>query len=79
MGYQSAVIEFSGSYVPEENIPAVLYSLSFDKQRASSWNDTRHLLGAVPPVLLAESYADYLKTAEACSGYDPEWEKKTPW
>ena len=75
----SAVIEFSGSYVPEENIPAVLYSLSFDKQRASSWNDTRHLLGAVPPVLLAESYADYLKTAEACSGYDPEWEKKTPW
>jgi hypothetical protein len=33
----------------------------------------------VPPILLAESYADYLKVADACSGFDPEWEKKTPW
>ena len=28
---------------------------------------------------LAESYADYLKVADACAGFDPEWEKKTPW
>ena len=75
----SAVISFSGSYVPEENIPAVLYNLSFDKQQAYSWNDRTHLLGTIPRVLLAESYADYLKVAEACTGFDPEWEKKTPW
>ena len=75
----SAVISFSGSYVPEENIPAVLYDLSFDKQHARSWNDRTHLLGDIPRVLLAESYADYLKTAEACIGFDPEWQKKTPW
>ncbi|WP_265694063.1 DUF4132 domain-containing protein [Providencia rustigianii] len=72
-------IEFSGSYVPEENIPAVLYSLSFDQSQKSSWNRSYLELKNVPPILLAESYADYLKVADACAGFDPEWEKKTPW
>ncbi|HGN1705126.1 TPA: DUF4132 domain-containing protein [Providencia rettgeri] len=72
-------IEFSGSYVPEENIPAVLYSLSFEKSQQSSWNRSYMELKDIPPILLAESYADYLKVADACAGFDPEWEKKTPW
>jgi len=33
----------------------------------------------VPPVLLAEAYADYLAVAEACAGFDAGWEKKMPW
>ncbi len=72
-------IVFSGSYVPEENIPAVLYDLEFDQLGSRSWNSNRLPLSEVPPILLAESYADYLKVADACRGFDPEWEKKTPW
>ena len=75
----SAVIRFSGSYVPEENLAAVLYDLSFEKKNVRSWRDSGMNLADVPPVLLAETYADYLKVAEACSGFDPEWQKKTPW
>ncbi|MBP6123413.1 MULTISPECIES: DUF4132 domain-containing protein [Providencia] len=72
-------IEFSGSYVPEENIPAVLYTLSFEGSQQSTWNRSYIELKDIPPILLAESYADYLKVANACAGFDPEWEKKTPW
>nr|WP_306423601.1 DUF4132 domain-containing protein [Proteus terrae] len=72
-------IGFSGSYVPEENIPAVLFDLSFEKNQQDYWDRNNVELKNVPPILLAESYADYLKIAEACAGFDPEWEKKTPW
>ena len=75
----SVRIGFSGSYVPEENIPAVLFDLGFDQIGKRSWNFTPLALHEVPPILLAESYADYLKIADACGGFDPEWEKKTPW
>ncbi|AOA57357.1 DUF4132 domain-containing protein [Acinetobacter larvae] len=72
-------ISFSGSYVPEENIPAVLYELSFERKAKHYWNNTVLTLNEVPEILLAESYADYHSVAAACAGYDPEWEKKTPW
>ncbi|MCC8365619.1 DUF4132 domain-containing protein [Xenorhabdus sp. PB61.4] len=72
-------IEFSGSYVPEENIPAVLFSLSFSKNHLYYWEKNNITLKDVPSILLAESYSDYLKLAESCVGFDPEWEKKTPW
>ena len=72
-------ITFSGSYVPEENIPAVLYELTFSKKASRSWNNNELPLKQIPPILLAESYADYLKVAASTSGFDPEWEKKTPW
>ncbi|KAA8734322.1 DUF4132 domain-containing protein [Acinetobacter qingfengensis] len=75
----SAVIHFSGSFVPEENIPAVLYDLTFEKNQIRTWSAQGIPLDQIPKVLLAECYADYLKLAAACSGYDPEWEKKTPW
>ncbi|MFU8925841.1 DUF4132 domain-containing protein [Acinetobacter puyangensis] len=75
----SAVINFSGSYVPEENIPAVLYELGFDNKTVRSWREQQLQLSQVLKVLLAECYADYLKVAAACSGFDPEWQKKTPW
>ncbi|GKX44397.1 hypothetical protein SOASR015_34310 [Pectobacterium carotovorum subsp. carotovorum] len=72
-------IGFSGSYVPEENIPAVLFDLSFEKNQQNYWDRNNLTLRDVPPILLAESYADYLKVAQACSGYDADWESKTPW
>ncbi|MFT0210989.1 DUF4132 domain-containing protein [Pseudomonas sp. F1_0610] len=70
-------IHFSGSYVPEENIPAVLYSLSFANGR--SWSAQEVALKDIPPILLAEGYADYLAVAAACGGFDPEWKKKGLW
>ncbi|AOR62972.1 DUF4132 domain-containing protein [Pectobacterium wasabiae] len=72
-------IGFSGSYVPEENIPAVLFDLSFEKNQQNYWDRNNLALQDVPPILLAESYADYLKVAQACSGFDADWENKTPW
>ena len=72
-------ISFSGSYVPEENLPAVLYELIFERPGRRYWENSAIEISEVPPILLAESYADYLKIADACSGFDPEWEKKTPW
>jgi hypothetical protein len=69
-------IEFSGSSLPEENLPAALKGLSF----TSCQGYTRIIAAeSVPPVLLAEAYADYHAVAAACSGYDPEWERKMPW
>ena len=75
----SAVIVFSGSYVPEENIPAVLYELGFETKQSYSWNTDYVALTDVNPILLAESYAEYKTVADATGGFDADWEKKTPW
>lgn len=75
----SAVIIFSGSYVPEENIPAVLYELAFETKQSYSWNTEYVALCKVNPILLAESYAEYKTVADATAGFDADWEKKTPW
>jgi hypothetical protein len=66
----TAVIEFSGSYVPEEAIPVAVIALGFRgvKRQAVALTD-------VPPVLLAECYADYAALA-ALGPYDPDWERK---
>jgi len=64
------VIEFTGSYVPEEQIPAAVQTLAFHRT-------SRPIpLAEVPPILLAESYADYVHIAEAGT-FDPDWEKKS--
>ncbi|MCL2091896.1 MAG: DUF4132 domain-containing protein [Micrococcales bacterium] len=66
-----AVLEFTGAFVPEENITVATRSLSFRRGR-------RQLpLGDVPGVLAAECYADYAALA-ALGPYDPDWETKTP-
>lgn len=73
-------IEFSGNTLPEENVAAALKALSFENSRSRSWSSDSTLpLASVPPVLLAEAYADYLAVAQACTGFDPDWEKKMPW
>lgn len=73
------VMEFSGNTLPEENVSAALKSLHFDDKRQRGWGDKSLPLAQVPPVLLAEAYADYLAVAKQCSGFDAEWEKKMPW
>ncbi|MEO6276736.1 DUF4132 domain-containing protein [Roseateles sp.] len=73
------VLEFSGNTLPEENVPAALKTLTFENTRVRAWGENVLPLASVPPVLLAEAYADYLAVANACAGFDPAWEKKMPW
>ncbi|WP_374326675.1 DUF4132 domain-containing protein [Azonexus sp.] len=73
------VVEFTGNCLPEENVAAALRVLRFEDTRGSRWQSNNLDLASVPVVLLAEAYADYLAVANVCSGFDPEWEKKSPW
>jgi hypothetical protein len=70
-------IEFSGSMVPEENVPVALFNLYFSKKPGLKHRAIE--LNQVPPVLLAEGYADYMAVAKASSGFDPKWEQKLLW
>ena len=70
-------IEFSGSMVPEENIPVVLYYLYFSNKKGLK--DSAIALDKLPKVLLAEGYANYRAVANASSGFDPNWEDKSIW
>lgn len=70
-------IEFSGSQLPEENMPAALKSLSFLPLSARSGHGPLQL-DKVPPILLAEAWGDYHTVAASCA-FDPEWERKMPW
>jgi len=73
------VLEFSGNSLPEENVPAALKTLTFEDMRIKTWGEKALPLASVPPVLLAEAWADYLAVASACAGFDAGWEKKMPW
>ncbi|MGC3953949.1 MAG: DUF4132 domain-containing protein [Propionicimonas sp.] len=66
----TAVLEFTGSILPEENIPCATESLSFERRGRSV------RLDEVPPVLVAECYADYAALA-ALGPFDPEYQKKS--
>ncbi|MFG6444736.1 DUF4132 domain-containing protein [Microbacterium sp. P07] len=68
----SVVLGITGSYVPEEQSPAAVTTLSF--RRSGSADAVR--LADVPPVLLAEAYRDYVTIAEA-GAFDPGWKKAT--
>ncbi|MBK8446836.1 MAG: DUF4132 domain-containing protein [Micropruina sp.] len=66
----TAVLEFTGSYLPEENIPCATIGLSFRARRRRVVP-----LSEVPDVLLAESYADYAALA-ALGPFDLNWQQK---
>ncbi|OTQ34265.1 hypothetical protein B6D20_13180, partial [Gilliamella apicola] len=70
-------IEFSGSMLPEENIPVVLYNLYFSNKKG--FKDSAIALDKLPKVLLAEGYANYIAVANASSGFDPNWKDKLIW
>ncbi|GAB3169099.1 hypothetical protein GCM10027059_33300 [Myceligenerans halotolerans] len=70
-----AEIEFTGAFMGNENIPAAIKDLLFRK--LGTWGDRGVVpLAEVPPVVLAETYADYLDVASAGT-YDPDWERKS--
>lgn len=74
-----ALIEFTGSPLPEENIPAALRELRFVKLRSGGWHGNGVPLKEVPPVLVAESWKSLHRIAAAGTGFDPAWEKKAGW
>ncbi|SFJ65486.1 protein of unknown function [Sphingomonas sp. NFR04] len=74
-----ALIEFTGSPLPEENIPAALRELRFVKLRRGGWHGNGVPLKDVPSVLLAESWKSLHRIAAAGTGFDPAWEKKAGW
>ena len=66
----TAVLEFTGAFLPEENIPCATRTLYFRRGMR------RIPLKDVPPRLLAECHADYAALA-ALGPYDPDYEKNT--
>jgi len=72
----TAVVNFTGNWLPEENRSAALVSLGFQK-------DTKRMhqmvpLKDVPEVLLSECWNDLHAMAEKAS-FNPDWEKTTEW
>ena len=64
----TAVLGFTGSRVPEENRSCATTGLYFTR------GERQIGLAAVPPILLAECYADYEAMA-ALGPFDPDWEE----
>ncbi len=73
-----AVIEFSGNCLPEENVPAAMISLSFERYSAGRRTGGTLKLSEVPPVLLSECWNDY-RSMVAKAAFDENWEQKMPW
>lgn len=71
------VIHFSGNALPEDNLPAALTRLSFERL-SGPWKQRAVAPAQVPAVLLAEAYNDYLAVA-AHGAFDADWERKMPW
>ncbi|MFT3887314.1 MAG: DUF4132 domain-containing protein [Arachnia sp.] len=65
----TAMLEFTGSYLPEDNIPCATDTLSFHRAHRPV------PLSEVPDVLLAECYADYAALA-ALGPFDPDFRDK---
>ncbi len=72
----TAVIEFTGNVLPEENRPVALLSLGFEKNSKRMKRMVK--LGEVPKVLLSECWNDFHAMAGKAS-FDPGWEKTSAW
>lgn len=75
----TAVLEFSGNGLPEENRTVALIEFYFERksqQEGFGMGRAGLSLGEIPQVLLAESLADLKLIAGGGTGYDPQWEKK---
>lgn len=76
-----AVIEFTGSCLPESDMPAALTELYFvstaGNANNSIWSQNKIVLSKVPPVLLSECYNDMKRIAADGSGFDPKWKEKS--
>ncbi|MFC4160660.1 DUF4132 domain-containing protein [Chitinimonas lacunae] len=68
-----AVVRFSGNYLPENNCFAALETLYFEQAEPIALP-----LSEVPPMIVAEAWADYLDVA-AVASFDPDWRSKLSW
>jgi hypothetical protein len=76
----AAVIEFTGSPLPEINGLCALLDMHFlPEGDRLSHGIGRMALSAVPPVLLSEVRNDFSTVAAAATGFDPDWRKKVEW
>jgi len=75
----NAILEFTGSPLPEEDRTVALKSLYFEKSASQSdyWSKNALLLSSVPKILVSECYNDLRLIAAEGSGFDSEWEKKS--
>jgi hypothetical protein len=73
-----AIVEFTGSPLPEENRTVALISLTFARiDSENRYARSPIKLSEVPAVLLSECYNDMRLMAAEGTGYDPDWEKKS--
>lgn len=77
----NAVIEFTGSPLPEENRAVALVAAKFVRARKGgrSTYGAQLALSDVPPVLLSEVWNDLHQIATAGSGFAEDWRNKVAW
>ncbi|KRQ97696.1 hypothetical protein CQ12_36275 [Bradyrhizobium jicamae] len=77
----NAVIEFTGSPLPEENRAVALVAAKFVRARKGgrSAYGVQIALNEVPPVLLSEVWNDLHQIARAGSGFAEDWRNKVGW
>jgi len=74
----SAILEFTGNSLPEENRTVALIRLTFSPTNVeNAWERSEIPLAKVPKVLLSECYNDVRLMAGEGTGFDPDWEKKS--
>ncbi|MDH6258075.1 DUF4132 domain-containing protein [Bradyrhizobium sp. BR13661] len=77
----NAVIEFTGSPLPEENRAVALVAAKFVRARKGQRSSygAQLALNEVPPVLLSEVWNDLHQIAAAGSGFAADWRNKVAW
>ncbi|MGJ4946782.1 DUF4132 domain-containing protein [Bradyrhizobium sp. HKCCYLS20291] len=77
----NAVIEFTGSPLPEENRAVALVAAKFVRARKGQRSSygAQLALNEVPPVLLSEVWNDLHQIANAGSGFAVDWRNKVVW
>jgi hypothetical protein len=71
----TAVLEFTGNSLPEENRITALTGLAFERGLPDGSSDGI-TLAEVPAPLLSECWNDFHDLAAQGTGFDPDWEKK---
>jgi hypothetical protein len=71
----TAVLEFTGNSLPEENRVTAITGLMFERSGPDGSSDST-MLSEVPAPLLSECWNDVHEIAAQGTGFDPDWEKK---
>ncbi|BDU20049.1 DUF4132 domain-containing protein [Dyella sp. GSA-30] len=73
----TAIVQFTGGPLPEENRKVALVHLSFVPSGENHWHRNELALSKVPKILLSECYNDLRLIAAEGTGFDPDWQKKS--